>query len=122
MTGDFLLYDGQCPACNSFIAFSRLRETNPSLQVLDAREHPALVRDLRRDGYEINEGMIMRRDGRISMGAEVTEIIARSGEKHGVRHGVLWTIGEAPWSRALYPVLREGRGLLLRLLGRSPVG
>lgn len=120
MTGDYLLYDGECPACSSFVAFSRLRKTRPSLQVLDAREHPALVEDLRRRGHEINDGMVMQLDGRILFGAEVTRMMARLGENPGlVRGAVLSAVGDAPWSRALYPVLSAGRKLLLKALGRS---
>ena len=120
MIGDYLLYDGECPACSSYVAFSRLRQTRPALRVLDAREHPDLVEELRRRGYEINEGMLMQLDGRILFGAEVTRMMARLGEDPGlVRGAVLKAVGDAPWSRALYPVLSAGRRLLLKVLGRS---
>jgi predicted DCC family thiol-disulfide oxidoreductase YuxK len=119
MTGDYLLYDGECPACSSFVAFSRLRQSHPSLQLLDARHQPELVKELRRAGYEINEGMVMRLGDRILFGGEVTAMMARLSKEPGrLRRALLWTIGEAPWSNALYPVLRGGRNLLLKLLGR----
>ena len=60
MREDYLLYDGECPACSSYVAFSRLRRLRPSLKVLDARGEPALVEELRGRGYEINEGMVMQ--------------------------------------------------------------
>jgi predicted DCC family thiol-disulfide oxidoreductase YuxK len=120
MSGDYLLYDGECPACSSYVAFSRLRQTRPALQVLDAREHPDLVEELRERGYEINECMLMQLDGRILFGAEVARVMARLNEGRGLMHGaVLTAVGDAPWSRALYPVLSAGRRLLLKTLGRS---
>jgi len=120
MSGDYLLYDGECPACSSFVAFSRLRQLHPSLRVLDARENPELVEDLRRRGYEINEGMVMQLDGRIFFGAEATRQIARHARGGGtLRTALLKVIGDAPWSRALYPLLNAGRRLLLRTLGRG---
>jgi predicted DCC family thiol-disulfide oxidoreductase YuxK len=118
--GDYLLYDGECPACSSVVAFSRLRQSHPSLQLLDARHQPELVEELRRAGYEINEGMVMRLGSRILFGGEVTAMMARLSTEPGrLRRAVMWTIGEAPWANALYPVLRGCRNLLLKLLGRS---
>jgi predicted DCC family thiol-disulfide oxidoreductase YuxK len=120
MKADYLLYDGECPACTSYIAFSRLRQLRPDIQLLDARTHPDLVEEFRRRGYEINTGMVMQLDGKIVFGAEVTRIIARlAGDAGPLRRTVLWNLGAAPWSRALYPLLNRGRKLLLLLLGRS---
>jgi predicted DCC family thiol-disulfide oxidoreductase YuxK len=119
MTGDYLLYDGECPACSSFVAFSRLRQSHPFLQLLDARHQPERVEELRRAGYEINEGMVMRLGDRILFGGEVTAMMARMSREPGrLRRTLMWTIGEAPWANALYPVLRGCRNLLLKLLGR----
>lgn len=53
MRGNFLLYDGECPACRSYVAIARLRQLWPDLRILDARQEPALVTELRAMGYEI---------------------------------------------------------------------
>lgn len=122
MTEDYLLYDGECPACSSYVAFSRLRRLHPSLKVLDARQEPALVEALRQRGYEINVGMVMQLDGEIYFGAEATRLIARHARGGGaLRRVVLDAIGDAPWSRGLYPLLNRCRRLLLALLGRKPI-
>ena len=123
MSKDYLLYDGECPACSSYVAFSRLRRLHPSLKVLDARGEPALVEELRGRGYEINEGMVMQLDGKIFFGAEATRQIARHAREGGVlRRALLDAIGDAPWSRALYPLLNRCRRLLLAVLGRKLIG
>jgi predicted DCC family thiol-disulfide oxidoreductase YuxK len=120
---DYLLYDGECPACSAYVAMSRLRRLYPSLRVLDARTEPALVAELRGKGYEINEGMVLTLDGTIHFGAEATRMIAvlgRASPSRG-RRAALAFVGTAPWAAALYPWLNRGRGLLLRLLGRRPI-
>jgi hypothetical protein len=38
------------------------------------------------------------------------------------RRATLRLLGTAPWARPLYPWLNRGRLLLLRLLGRRPIG
>jgi predicted DCC family thiol-disulfide oxidoreductase YuxK len=120
---NYLLYDGECPACRSYLAISRLRELRPDLAVLDARQKPALVAVLCGRGYEINEGMVLALDGRMFFGAEVTRMVALFGEAHPPpRRLLLVAIGAAPWSRWLYPWLNRGRQLLLRMLGRGLIG
>lgn len=117
----YLLYDGECPACRSYVAFSRLRQTYPTLEIIDARERPDLVAHLRGLGYEINDGMMLRLDGVYHYGAAATRMIAKLGQSSGsaITRTGLAAIGTAPWSEALYPWLNRARQLLLRLLGRS---
>jgi predicted DCC family thiol-disulfide oxidoreductase YuxK len=123
MDTDFLLYDGECPACSAYVAMSRLRQLYPGLRILDARAEPALVAELRRLGYEINTGMVLSLDGVIHFGADATRAIAvlgRAGPSRW-RRTMLGAIGTAPWSRRLYPWLNRGRSALLRLLRRGPI-
>jgi predicted DCC family thiol-disulfide oxidoreductase YuxK len=120
---DFLLYDGECPACSAYVAMSRLRRLYPDLRIVSARSEPSLVAELRGRGYEINDGMVLSLDGVIHFGAEATRMIAVLGRASPVRWRrlALGCIGTAPWARRLYPWLNRGRGLLLRLLGRRPI-
>jgi predicted DCC family thiol-disulfide oxidoreductase YuxK len=124
MGSSYLLYDGECPACSAYVAMARLRQLYPDLQVIDARTAPALVAEMRGQGYEINVGMVLNLDGVVHFGAEATRMIACLGRASPSRwrRMALSFIGTAPWSRRLYPWLSRGRGALLRLLGRGPIG
>lgn len=118
---NYLLYDGECPACRSYVAFSRLRKLYPDIAVIDAREAPGLVSSLRGKGYEINEGMVLKLGSDIHFGPEATRMIAELGKaapSRTTRLG-LHIIGGASWSKALYPWLNRARQLLLRTLGRT---
>lgn len=118
---NYLLYDGECPACRSYVAFSRLRQLYPDIVLLDAREESDLVADLRRHGYEINEGMVLKLREAIHFGPAATRMIAELGQSApspATRWG-LHVIGGAVWSEALYPWLNRCRQLLLRALGRT---
>ena len=53
MSGNYLLYDGDCPLCSRFVAMTRLRETLPSFHLIDARDNPQLVALHRSEGREI---------------------------------------------------------------------
>jgi predicted DCC family thiol-disulfide oxidoreductase YuxK len=121
--GDFLLYDGECPVCSAYVAIARLRQLYPGLMVLNARREPDVVAELRRKGYEINEGMVLCLDGAIHFGADATRVIAELGcaSPSRWRRTALGLIGTARWSRRLYPWLNRGRLLLLRVLRRGPI-
>jgi hypothetical protein len=95
---------------------ARLRRLYPRLEVLDARAEPALVANLRGQGYEINEGMVLRLDGAVHFGAAATRTIARLGRASPSRwrRTGLGLIGLAP-----YRWLSLGRLALLRLLRRQ---
>jgi predicted DCC family thiol-disulfide oxidoreductase YuxK len=121
---DFLLYDGDCPACSAYVAMSRLRRLYPGLRVVNARSEPALVARLRAEGFEINEGMVLSLGGVIHFGPEATRMIAVLGRASSSRwrRVALTFLGTAPWARRLYPWLNRARGLLLRMLGRGLIG
>ncbi len=124
MDSNFLLYDGDCPVCSAYVAVARLRQLYPDLRIVSARAEPALVAELRAKGYEINEGMVLSLDSTIYFGADATRMIAMLGRASPSRwrRATLAFLGTAPWARPLYPWLNRGRLLLLRLLGRRPIG
>lgn len=121
---NYLLYDGECPACRSYVAFSRLRQLYPDIALIDARMAPDLVASLRVQGYEINEGMVLKLGQAIHFGPEATRMIAALGQTapSAVTRLGLHVVGGAAWSTALYPWLNRARQLLLRFLGRRLIG
>jgi predicted DCC family thiol-disulfide oxidoreductase YuxK len=124
LDANFLLYDGDCPVCSAYVAMSRLRQLYPDLRIVSARTEPDLVAELRRHGYEVNDGMVLSLDGKLYYAAEATRMIAILGRDSSSRwrRAALDMIGTAPWSRPLYPWLNRGRLLLLRILGRKRIG
>ena len=66
----FLLYDGDCPFCRVYTRKSRFEtRIGEPLTLIDAKEAPDLVAALRREGYDVEHGMILARDGRRYQGA-----------------------------------------------------
>jgi predicted DCC family thiol-disulfide oxidoreductase YuxK len=120
---DYVLYDGQCPVCSHYIAASRIGERRPDVRLIDARSSPDLVKQHGRAGRAIDDGMIVVVSGASYHGVAATEKIADLGMP-ATRYArcLLWTVGRAPWSRGLYPVLAAGRRILLRRLGRDLIG
>ena len=119
---NFVLYDGECPVCGAYIALAQLRKLRPDLRVLDARHEPALVASLRREGFDVNDSILVRLGSQVYSGGAATRLISQLGSENPlVRRAALYAIGGAPWSDALYPWLRAGRNGLLRILGRGQI-
>jgi predicted DCC family thiol-disulfide oxidoreductase YuxK len=114
-SGDYLLYDGECPICAGFVKFAEFRRRHPELKLLDARHEPDLVAQLRRNGYDINDGMVLVLGGQLYFGGAATEKLAsyRSGLPPA-KQAAMTAIGASP-----YPFLRGIRNALLRARGKS---
>lgn len=117
---NWLLYDGDCPFCSRYVNYVRLRDAVGSVALLDAREHPNEVNEVRAHGMEIDTGMVLKLDDRYYHGADCLNVLALLTTSAGVFNRINRTLFRSRTvSRIAYPVLRAGRNLTLRLLGRS---
>ena len=120
---NFVLYDGECPVCRSYMALAQLRHLRPDIRILNAREQPELVALLRKQGHEINDSMLVKLGPTVYEGAGATGLIAELGSDNPwMRRAAMYAIGGGPWAAALYPWLRATRNLLLRLQGKPLIG
>ena len=100
-----LVYDGDCPFCASYAGLKRLRERYPDLELVNARDkplHPA-VTEVRRRGLKIDDGMALVDGDQVYYGASAMRRFHSMPDR-------------------LYFLLRLGRNVTLRLLGRRKLG
>lgn len=105
-----LIYDGECPFCSKFVTLMRLREEF-NVELINARENRNVL-----SGYEfdINNGMIVDVDGHAYHGADAVWMISKLSEKPGM-------LRSRRLAQTLYPFLRMGRNLTLKILRRKPI-
>jgi predicted DCC family thiol-disulfide oxidoreductase YuxK len=122
VANNWLLYDGECPFCSRYVRHVRLREAIGPITLANAREHAALVEEVRRLGFDVDTGMVLKLDGNYYHGADCIHALALlttpSGWFNRLNSAVFRS---ATASKVMYPVLRACRNLTLRLLGRSQV-
>jgi hypothetical protein len=117
-----VVYDGDCPFCSSYVTMTKIRNVVGMPTLLNARERPDLVRDLARAGIDLDSGMAVYYQGRIFVGGEAMHLLALLSEPESLfdkatavmlrwRNFALW----------VYPVLRSGRNLLVKLRNRPPL-
>jgi predicted DCC family thiol-disulfide oxidoreductase YuxK len=117
-----IVYDGECPFCSSYVELVRLREAVGTVELINARDDHPLVAEMERRGFDLDQGMAMRVGDEYLHGAAVLQRIAELSAPQGFANRIQARLF-ADHARAarLYPMLRAGRNLVLRLLGRKPI-
>ena len=116
----YILYDGECPFCKRYVTMLRLRDTLPDIKLLNAREHIELVEYYYSRGLNVDDGMIMGMGRHVFFGHEVLHCVARMTTSNSWANRLnAFIFRSALLSRMLYPVMRCGRNMTIRLLGRS---
>ena len=119
MQEPFLLYDGECPFCSFYVAKSQFEtQAGRPLRLIDGRQAPDLVARLRRDGFDLERGMILALDGRRYHGAAAMSVLVAMTAGTG-RFAALarWFASSPARARVLYPWLRLLRRAALLVKG-----
>ncbi len=112
----WLVYDGECPLCNSYAHYLDIKDSVSEFILVDAREGGALVEEVRALPYDLNDGMALKMNGRYYFGSDALRVLALLSSKRGAFgtvNGLLFTLPGIAW--AGYPLLKLGRRLLLKL-------
>ncbi|MDT8854012.1 DCC1-like thiol-disulfide oxidoreductase family protein [Paracoccaceae bacterium Fryx2] len=117
-----VIYDGQCPFCSSYVRMVRLRAEAGRVDLVDARSADTRVAEMRRAGFDLDAGMVVRHGGQVFHGEAAMRHLSVLSAPGGLFNDLMRRIFRSPRrAAALYPVLARGRRLTLRLLGRRPL-
>jgi predicted DCC family thiol-disulfide oxidoreductase YuxK len=115
-----LIYDDECPACRNYTQMIRIKETVGELILINAREDGDEVSRLSEAGFDLDEGMALIVGTRVYYGADTVHMLALMGSPSGMFNRLNhWVFRSRARSKMLYPVLKAGRNLLLKILARS---
>ena len=117
-----LVYDGECPACDNYCRVMRIREDVGRLVIVDAREDTPIMREITAAGLDIDDGMVLKLGDELYYGSDAIHMLAMIGSRSGVLNRLNYHVFRSPRvAHRLYPVLRAGRAVLLRLLGKRRI-
>jgi hypothetical protein len=89
---------------------------------VNAREGGTIVENVRRRGYDLDAGMVLILGDAYFHGDEALHRLALMSTRYGWFNRVnAWLFSNRTLSRLAYPVMRTGRRLTLRVLGRQPL-
>ena len=114
------IYDGECPFCNHFAQLLELKSSLAELKILDGRKNLALLSKLYKQGYDLNKGAILIKNGKIMHGADaVNWICSEIKDPSDSLLEVLRIIFNSnKRTNFLFPLLLWGRRLSLTLKGK----
>ncbi len=115
-----IVYDGACPFCTAYVSLLRLRESM-QVELLSARSTDERINEFLALGYHLDDGMLVRINGLVYIGADAMHQLAIISNQHGLLNRMQRFIFSRKWlAHMLYPFLRFGRRLLL-LIRRVPL-
>lgn len=117
-----IYYDGECPVCSAYVKHVRIRENFGQLELVDARKFPSDAARFRDKGMSLDDGMVVQIDGADYYANDAVNVIALLSSSNGVFNRVNSLIFKnAAVSKALYPLMKVCRAMLLKLLGRERI-
>ncbi|MEM8984006.1 MAG: DCC1-like thiol-disulfide oxidoreductase family protein [Pseudomonadota bacterium] len=119
---NYLVYDGDCPFCSRYVRLVRLRDTIGPVELINARESHPVVDNLASAGYDLNEGMAFIQDEVVYYAdAAIHRLALLSTPSTFFNRLNARLLGSSTISALIYPLLKAGRGLALRALGKRPI-
>jgi predicted DCC family thiol-disulfide oxidoreductase YuxK len=120
---NWILYDGECPFCRSYVGIVRLQEVIGPVRILNARNGGPEVDMALAAGLDLDEGMVLQYQGQLYHGDACIHLLATLSETGGILRALLaWVFRSPSRARLLYPWLRGGRNMTLKLLGKHKIG
>jgi predicted DCC family thiol-disulfide oxidoreductase YuxK len=117
-----LVYDRECPACNSYCQVVRIRESVGDLRIVDARENSEVMDEITSQGHDIDQGMVLNMGGQLYYGSDAMHALALIGSRSGILNRMnYWVFKSRTASAILYPILRFFRNLLLKIMRKTKI-
>ncbi len=117
-----LVYDEECPVCAAYCRMVRIRESVGRLRLVNARDASAVLKEITRQGLDIDQGMVLKVDNVLYYGSDAVHALSLMRSPSGVfNHVNHWVFQSQTRSRMLYPVLRSCRILLLKTLQKTKI-
>jgi len=118
----YVVYDGDCPFCSSYVKLLRLREAVGPIVLLNAREDHPVVRRVEEHGVVLDQEMALVMGSEVYSGGECINRLALMSTRSGLFNRLNAVLFSSPkFSRLAYPFLRCGRNLALKALGRKQI-
>ena len=118
----WLIYDGDCPFCSNYAQYLGVKDAVDEFVLVDARQGGPLVEEVRSLPHDLDQGMVLKIDGRYYVGHEALNVLALLSEKRGGFNRLNRLLFNSPLAAKLaYPLLRSARWLALKIKRVPPL-
>lgn len=113
-------YDGDCPFCDRYVRYLRLREAAAEVVLVDLRQDGDRKRELEAMGFDLDQGMVVDLNGKLTGGGDAINTLSLLSTPSSLFNRINKLLFSSRLaSVGLYPLLRAGRWLTLFVLGRQ---
>jgi len=117
-----LVYDKECPACNNFSQMIRIKESVGRLELVDAREDTQIMQEITAAGLDIDNGMVLKMGDQLYYGSDAIHALSLISSRSGIFNRMnYWVFKSKRVSHVIYPMLRFGRAILLKLMRKTKI-
>ncbi len=112
----WLVYDGECPVCKTYVKYIRIREAVGSLRLVDAREPSDIMDEITAAGLDIDQGMVVKFKNTIYYGADAINMLTLLSSPSGIFNRVNYYVFSSKLgANVFYPLGKAFRNLVLKL-------
>jgi predicted DCC family thiol-disulfide oxidoreductase YuxK len=117
-----LVYDWECPACDTYCRSVRVQQSIGTLRLVNARKPSAVIEEITQAGLDIDQGMVVKMGGQLYYGADAIHTLALLSSRLDLFSKLsYYAFRSKTLSRILYPGLRAFRNLLLKIMGKTKI-
>jgi len=117
-----LVYDRECPACDTYCRLVRVPPSSGRLRLVNAREASAVMEEITKAGLDIDQGLVVKTGGRLYYGSDAIHVLALVGSRSGLFNKLNhYVFRSNTLSHVLYPALRACRNLLLKAMRKTKI-
>jgi predicted DCC family thiol-disulfide oxidoreductase YuxK len=114
----WLVYDGECPICNTYCKYARVNEAVGQLHLVDARQPGTLMDEITAAGLDIDQGMVVKFKDVMYYGPEAIRVLTLLSTRSGLFNRIsYYFFGTTRRAQVFYPFGKALRNVVLKLLG-----
>lgn len=117
-----LVYDRECPACDTYCRWVEVEPSAGRLRLVNARQPTAIMEEITEARLDIDQGMVAKIGGHLYYGSDAINALALISSRSGLFNKLnYYGFRSRMLSHILYPALRACRNLLLKAMGKTKI-
>jgi len=117
-----IVYDGECPFCSNFVALMVLKEAIGRVDLIDARSAHPIAAKLFEHKFDLDEGMVVIYGEKVYYGSDAVALLSALSNREGwITRLISLALRDPRRANLVYPWMKAGRRLVLKMLGRSRI-
>lgn len=114
----WLVYDGECPICNTYCKYARINDAVGRLHLIDARQPGPLMDEITAAGLDIDQGMVVKFKDVTYYGPEAIRMLTLLSTRSGFFNRMnYYFFGTEKRADMFYPLGKALRNLVLKVMG-----